>query len=146
MNKELVLSKLGELGFELKEIEDYGYLFRYEDLSMLYIPDEDDDNFLRFALPNVFDVTDENRPFVLEVVNDTNMTIKYTKTCVYDDDVWAFYEYRTFNDDNLEDIIEHGLVLLQSTCYVFRSKVEGDDSYLKNIYDEMNNEEKEDTE
>ena len=72
-------------------------------------------------------MTAENRPFVLEVANDTNMTIKYSKTCVFGESVWVFYEYRLFGDDNIEAIIEHCLLLLQATVGLFYRKVQGED-------------------
>lgn len=127
MSKELILAKIEELGFSIEEAGDFSYVFKYEELTILYMPD-DDENFLRFAVPNIYDVTDENKPFVLEVVNDTNMSIKYSKTCVYGDSVWVFYEYRLFGEDNLEDIIEHSMLLLQASYFLFHRKLEGDDT------------------
>jgi len=127
MSKELILAKIEELGFSIEEAGDFGYVFKFEELTILYMPD-DDENFLRFAVPNIYDVTDENKRFVLEVVNDTNMSIKYSKTCVYGDSVWVFYEYRLFGEDNLEDIIEHSMFLLQASYFLFHRKLEGDDT------------------
>lgn len=128
MNKEKVLNQLEELGFALEEVGEYGYFFKFEDLNILYMPDDDDENFMRFAVPNIYDVTEENKALVLEVVNNTNMTIKYSKTCVFGDDVWIFYEYHLFGEDNLEDILEHSMRLLQATFFLFHRKIEGDDS------------------
>ena len=145
MSKELILAKIEELGFSIEEAGDFGYVFKYEELTILYMPD-DDENFLRFAVPNIYDVTDENKPFVLEVVNDTNMSIKYSKTCVYGDSVWIFYEYRLFGEDNLEDIIEHSMLLLQASYFLFHRKLEGDDTLPGDDEDDddNNNETKED--
>lgn len=145
MNKELILAKIEELGFSIEEAGDFGYVFKFEELTILYMPD-DDENFLRFAVPNIYDVTDENKRFVLEVVNDTNMSIKYSKTCVYGDSVWVFYEYRLFGEDNLEDIIEHSMLLLQASYFLFHRKLEGDDTLPGEDEDDddNNNETKED--
>lgn len=128
MSKELILSKFEELGFALEDAGEFGYFFKFEELSFLYLPDEDDENFLRLAVPNIFDVTEENRSLVMDVVNETNMSVKYSKTCVSNDNVWAFYEYRLFGDGDLEDIIEHGIRLLQVTVGLFYRKIEGDDT------------------
>ena len=145
MSKELILAKIEELGFSIQEAGDFGYVFNFEELTILYMPD-DDENFLRFAVPNIYDVTDENKWLVLEVVNDTNMSIKYSKTCVYSDSVWVFYEYRLFGEDNLEDIIEHSLLLLQASYFLFHRKLEGDDTLPGEDEDDKdnNNETKED--
>ena len=139
MNKEKVLAQLEELGFALEEAGEYGCFFRFEGLNVLYMPDDDDENFLRFALPSIYDVTEENKYLVLEVVNNTNMTIKYSKTCVFGDDVWVFYEYRLFSEDHLEDIIEHSMRLLQATFFLFHRKIEGDDSLPSEDDDENGN-------
>ena len=143
MSKELILAKIEELGFSIEEAGDFGYVFKFEELTILYMPD-DDENFLRFAVPNIYDVTDENKRFVLEVVNDTNMSIKYSKTCVYGDSVWVFYEYRLLGEDNLEDIIEHSMLLLQASYFLFHRKLEGDDTLPGEDEDDNNNETKED--
>ncbi len=143
MSKELILAKIEELGFSIEEAGDFGYVFKFEELTILYMPD-DDENFLRFAVPNIYDVTDENKRFVLEVVNDTNMSIKYSKTCVYGDSVWVFYEYRLFGEDNLEEIIEHSMLLLQASYFLFHRKLEGDDTLPGEDEDDNNNETKED--
>ena len=143
MSKELILAKIEELGFSIEEAGDFGYVFKFEELTILYMPD-DDENFLRFAVPNIYDVTDENKRFVLEVVNDTNMSIKYSKTCVYGDSVWVFYEYRLFGEDNLEDIIEHSMLLLQASYFLFHRKLEGDDTLPGEDEDDDDNETKED--
>ena len=137
MNKTEVLEKLEVLGFDFEEMPDFGYIFKYEGLTLIFMPDNDED-FLRFAAPNIFDVTEDNRAFVLEVVNETNLTIKYSKVCMYCDQVWAFYEYRLFGENELEDIVEHSLLLLHATVALFHRKVEGEDMET----DDNDNEEK----
>lgn len=139
MDKNEVLEKLEVLGFDIEEVPDFGYVFKYEGLTLLFMPDDDED-FLRFAAPNMFDVTDENRAFVLEVVNETNLTIKYSKVCVYGEQVWAFYEYCLFGGD-LEDIIEHSLYLIRATVALFHRKVEGGDIEEKENDEEEKGEE-----
>ena len=138
MDKKEVLEKLEMLGFDIEEVPDFGYIFKFEGLTLLYMPDDDED-FLRFAAPNVFDVTDENRAFVLEVVNETNLTIKYSKVCAYGEQVWVFYEYRVFGGE-LEDIIEHSLYLLRATVALFHRKVEGGDIEVNENDDEKGEE------
>ena len=138
MDKKEVLEKLEVLGFDIEEVPDFGYIFKFEGLTLLYMPDDDED-FLRFSAPNVFDVTDENRTFVLEVVNETNLTIKYSKVCAYGEQVWVFYEYRVFGGE-LEDIIEHSLYLLRATVALFHRKVEGGDIEEKENDDEKGEE------
>lgn len=126
MDKKEVLEKLEVIGFEVEEVPDFGHVFKYEGMNILFMPDDDED-FLRFAAPNIFEVTDENRASVLEMVNDTNLGIKYSKVCVYGEQVWVFYEHRLFGENDLEEIIEHSLFLLRATAAVFLRKIDGED-------------------
>ena len=129
MNKSVILLQLEELGFSIEQVDEDFYFFDYEELKILYMPDNEDDSFLRFAIPYIYDVTEENKPFVLEVVNDTNLAIKYSKTCVYKDTVWIFYEHRIFEEVDLGELLEHTLMLLKATYYLFHRKIEGDDTF-----------------
>lgn len=126
MDKNEIIDTLAVLGFEVEEIPEFGFMFRHEGLAIVYMPDDDED-FLRFAAPNIYDVTEDNRTFIMDVVNDTNLTIKYSKVCIYGDQVWAFYEYRVFGEGHIEDILEHSLMLLHATVSLFHRKIEGGD-------------------
>lgn len=127
MEKKVILEKLEEFGFSVEEIPEFGYVFNYEGINLLYTPDDDDEDFLRFSVPNIFDVTEDNRGLVLDIINDTNLKIKYGKVGVYGTNVWASYEHRIFNDDNIEEVVEHCLLVLQATVVLFHRLVEGDD-------------------
>lgn len=126
MNKTDILETLAVLGFDVEEIPELGFVFKYEVLTLVYMPDSDE-KALRLVVPNIFDVTEDNRAFVLEVVNETNLTIKYSKVCIYGEQVWASYECRLFGEGQLEDIIEHSLLLLHATVALFHRKIEGED-------------------
>ncbi len=128
MKKEEVLERLQELGFDMEEALDIGcYIFKLEGRTFFYIPEESDENMLRFAALNNFDVTEDNRAFVLEVMNDINMNIKYIKVCIIGDQVWAFYEHRLFGEFDIEEIIMHVLLFLRATIVKFDNIVEGGD-------------------
>ena len=127
MEKRVILEKLEEFGFSVEEIPEFGYVFNYEGINFLYTPDNDDEDFLRFSVPNIFDVTEDNRTLVFDIINNTNLKIKYDKVCAYGNNVWATYEHRIFNNDNIEEVIEHCLLVLQATVVLFHRLVEGDD-------------------
>ena len=42
--KKVVLEKLCSMGFEPTLVGDIGYVFNYEEVNFLYMPDDDDDN------------------------------------------------------------------------------------------------------
>lgn len=125
--KEIILKQLRSMGFEPEEEEGLGYVFKYDEMSLLYMPD-DDENFLRIIIPNIYDVTDENRVAVLEAMQETSCIVKYTKVNImYESLVWAVYEHYLVSEENLEDLIEHMVRALMATVAVFHKKVNGDE-------------------
>ena len=43
MEKKVILEKLEEFGFSVEEIPEFGYVFNYEGINILYAPDDEDD-------------------------------------------------------------------------------------------------------
>lgn len=125
--KKIVLEQLNAMGFDTYEISEVGYLFNYEDINYLYMTD-DDEKFLRIAIPNLFDVTDENRIDVLEAMHDTAYLLKYAKVCIMNESsVWALYEHYLSSSDNLTELLEHIIMLLEATAQVFHKKITGEE-------------------
>ena len=126
--KEIILEQLNTMGFEPIELGNVGYAFKYEDLNFLYMPDDNDEQFLRVAIPHLYDVTDENRVTVLEKMHDTGLMLKYSKVCImYEDAVWAIYEHRLSTSEDLTEILEHIIRVLEVTAQVFHMKINGQD-------------------
>lgn len=126
--KEIILDQLKAMGFEPIELGDVGYVFKYEDMNYLYMPDDDDEQFLRIVIPQLFEVTDENRVAVLEAMHDTGLMLKYAKVCImYENAVWAIYEYRLTSTDNLAELLEHIIRVLEAAVHVFYKKINGED-------------------
>lgn len=129
MDTTTVLNTLHDLGFQTEEAPGYGHLFQYEGLMYLYMPEEDDDLFFRVTLPNIHRFDKEDRAFVLDIVNEVNGTIKYTKTFATDDRVWVSYEQRLGpdTDSSVEDSVEFALRILVATATRFQRLLDGDD-------------------
>jgi hypothetical protein len=126
--KEIIIDHLKAMGFDPIELGNAGYIFKYEDMNYLYMPEEDDEQFLRIAIPHLFDVTDENRVAVLKAMHETGLMLKYTKMCImFEDTIWAIYEHRLNNSDNLTELLEHIIRFLEATVYVFNQKINGED-------------------
>lgn len=49
--KEQILNTFATMGFQLEEMEGFGYGFRYEGINYLYMPNDDDEDFLNIAVP-----------------------------------------------------------------------------------------------
>jgi hypothetical protein len=100
---------------------------QYEGMTLLYLFDDDDEEFFRMAAPKIFDVTEENRELLLDIVNEINIKLKYSKTTVLDDAVWVSYEQLLSDDEHIDAVIEHSIMVLQATVYAFHRRVNGDD-------------------
>ncbi len=126
--KEIILEQLSAMGFEPIKLSNVGYAFKYEELNYLYMPDDNDEQFLRIAIPQLHDVTVENRVAVLEAMHDTGVMLKYSKVCImYEDAVWAIYEHRLSICEDLEEMLEHIIRVLEATAQVFHMKINGED-------------------
>jgi hypothetical protein len=143
MKKEDVIETLRSLGFDPQDNENDSFSLGFENLTVLYMWDEDDEDFYRAAIPAIFEVNDENREMVMELVNRANMRMKFTKTTIYGDSVWIFYEASIWDDSLMEAIIEHSVYLLKATFYYFHSMIEGNEHDLTSDEkdDDSNNEE-----
>ena len=128
--KEIVLEQLNSMGFELIELEDMGYIFKYEGQNILYMPDDEDEKFLRIAIPHIFKVTDDNRIAVLEAMHETSSLLKYVKLYImYETFVWAVYEHCLSPTDNMSELLEHIIRGLGETVRVFYMKINGEDPF-----------------
>ena len=125
--KEIILNQLKSMGFDPIEIGDLGYAFQYEDVNYLYMPDDDDEHFLRIAIPHLLEVTDENRIAILEAMQETGLRMKYSKVCIMYQAPWAIYEHRLSLEKDLCDLLEHMIRVLEVTAAVFCKKAMGED-------------------
>lgn len=126
--KEIILDQLKAMGFEPIELGDVGFVFKYEDMNYLYMPDDDDEQFLRIVIPHLFEVTEENRMAVLEAMHETSLLLKYAKVNImYESAAWAVYEHRLTTTDNLPELLEHIIRLLEAAAHVFYMKINGEE-------------------
>ena len=122
--KEIILDQLNAMGFEPIELEDVGFVFKYEDMNYLYMSEDDNEQFLRVVIPHLFEVTDANRVAVLDAMNETDLMLKYAKVCIMcDNAVWAIYEHRLTSTDNLTELLEHIICVLETAAHVFYKKI-----------------------
>ena len=90
--KEQILEAFRDLGFKLEEDEGMGYCFNYEGLNLLYMYNENDDEFLNIALPGIVDVEEDNMLQICALLEKINSTLKYIKAYILGNSVWLFYE------------------------------------------------------
>ena len=90
--KEKILEAFRELGFKLEEEEGMGYCFKYEGLNLLYMYNENDEEFLNIALPGIVEAEDDKMLQICALLEKINSTLKYIKAYMLGNSVWLFYE------------------------------------------------------
>lgn len=129
MIKDDVLSALSALGFIPEEIEGFGYRFDYEGLTIVYSEEEEDTKCLSLMVPNLFDITDENRVAVLETMVKISGTVKYVQPHImFDNQVWINYQHYLGDDEVTPELIEHMIRVLTYATIKFNKIINGDDN------------------
>ena len=90
--KENILEAFRELGFKLEEEEGMGYRFNYEGLNLLYMYNENDEEFLNIALPGIVEVEEDKMLQTFVLLEKINSTLKYIKAYMLGKSVWLCYE------------------------------------------------------
>lgn len=121
----LIVKTLKELGFEPQKYDDLGYVFDMEGIHILYIGDEDTPSFIRFAVPSIFDITDENRAEITGIMYELTKELKYVKAFDINDSVWISYEHCLVSPEELETLVAHIIYSLQHSLVYFNDKLTG---------------------
>lgn len=130
MDKTKVMDALHRLGFQLTEYPDFGYVFRYEGLNVFLYFDGDDNEFIRMTLPCIFEGNDDNRIFLLDLVNEANIKLRYAKIVLRDNEVWVHFETDIYSEPEMEQILQHGILSLQAAHLYFGRLVNGQEDLM----------------
>ena len=131
--KEQILSTFAAMGFQLEKMENFGYSFHYEGISYLYIPNDDDEDFLDIAIPAVVEITEDNRQEAFMLMNELNSTLMYVKAYKHGDSIWLFYERELLGGEDIEKLLSRMILHLENGLDFFHkamdnSKEESDKS------------------
>lgn len=130
--KEKILEAFKALGFEVEDLE-IGYGFQYEGKHYLYMPNDEDEDFLNISLPAVLDIDDENNVTFYQLMDKINGTLKYVKANKLNDSMWLFYERELFGGEDLKQILSRMILHLEAGLMFLRramasSEEDGDDA------------------
>ena len=115
---------LQEEGFCPKETE-FGIDFKCEGRAFVFFYDSDDDQYFRLMMPNIFEVTDENRDAVLSALNETNNAIKVVKAYTpIPQAVWVGFEILVDSTPVLADIVPRGIAMLRGAQQAFYEAIQ----------------------
>jgi hypothetical protein len=122
--KEMLLQFLQKEGF-CPEEDGPTIFFKCEGRSYLFIADEDDQQYFRLMMPNIFDVTDENRDIVLSALNTVNSQLKVVKLYTpIPTQVWIGFEILLDSTPVLSDIVPRGISMLRGAQKGFYEAIE----------------------
>ena len=93
---------------------DFGFVFEYNKLTFFIFWDDNDSQYLKLALPGIYNVDDNNRDDALYAANKVNIEWKVIKTIVLDDEVWVVAEQLIDKTPNLSDLVPRTISILTS--------------------------------
>ena len=91
---------------------DFGFVFEYQKLTFFIFWDDGDDQYLKLALPGIYNVNDNNRDDALIAANEVNIEWKVIKSIVLKEEVWVVAEQLIDKDPNLSDLIPRTIKIL----------------------------------
>ena len=119
--KEQILNVFATLGFQLEEMEGFGYGFQYEGINYLFMPNEDDEEFLNISVPAILEINDDNLHAALMLMDNMNSTLKYVKANKLGGGLWLFYERELFGGEDLEKLVSRMILHLEAAMNFFRN-------------------------
>ena len=105
-----IVELLRNLGFCAHDLDGDGtdFFFKFRQVNYLLMNNNDDENFIRIAIPQVFSVSKENKAMAYHVIERLGYVLKYVKAGISEDDVWLYYEHYVDDDaEPSEELIEH---------------------------------------
>jgi hypothetical protein len=120
---EMVFEYLKKNGLSPTYYNDNTVIFKYQMATFIYVIDNNDVSFFRIEMPEIYDVTEDNRIAVLEAINEVTNTAKvakaYIPTSGGNRNVALSTEILIDGTPVLEDIIPRLLQLLMDTREYF---------------------------
>lgn len=124
-NTELVKEFLSEEGFRYEVNEKNGNIdFKYEMKNYFYVNNDEDNEYFQLVMPNIFDVTEDNRDIALEAANKVNINTKVVKACVMEKGVWLFLETVLDHSPEMNTVIPRALRILQYAYNLFYKTIQ----------------------
>lgn len=116
-----------------EEIEGFGYRFEYEGLTLAYPVNDEDSNCITIMVPNIFDITDENRGEVFAAMLKLCRRVKYVQPQIMhgedSEQVWLHYQHYLGDEgEPTAELIEHMVRALDYATMTFHRIINGDDN------------------
>jgi len=124
MNISTIREILAEEGFRPDIDEDGDITFKYQGYSILIMPDEDDELYLRFVLPNFWPIESEaEREQAVETSVKVTRRVKAAKVFPVKDQMWATVEIFLSSEKCLKDVLDRILSVLHVSVETFAEEM-----------------------
>lgn len=117
---ELVEEFLKKNGFFYEVDPDNGNItFKFEMKDFLLVNTNDDEEYFQLIMPQIYDVSEENREIAIEAANTVNLNTKIAKACILEDGVWLFFESALDYSPEIDIIMKRALRTLDYAAHQF---------------------------
>ncbi len=128
MIKDKVLEILYQLGVQPELVdENFGYRFEYEELTVLFIPEDEDAHTVYFMIPGILDISEDNRVAVLEAMAKLAGKMKFVQPVIISDSVWLNYQHFLGEQEPTPELIEHMIRVLAISTVQFHKFINNED-------------------
>lgn len=118
--QDLFMDMLEDQGMEGWIDSDGDVQFDYEDLTFFIEVNEDDNEFFRVVLPNIWPIESTTEATTaVYAVNTVNSTKKTAKAYIHDDNVWIAVELFIDNPKNVKPVFMRSLGVIMESVDLF---------------------------
>ena len=97
--------------------------FKYNELSYLFVTQNDTGNYFRMILPRILAVGETERNEMLETLNEMNSNFKCVKSTIENDEVWMKVEQLVYSTQDVNTLFNSTLQLLESVILYLRNRI-----------------------
>ena len=97
--------------------------FKYNELSYLFVTQNDTGNYFRMILPRILAVGETERNEMLETLNEMNSNFKCVKSTIENNEVWMKVEQLVYSTQDVNTLFNSTLQLLESVILYLRNRV-----------------------
>lgn len=121
--KEKVLETFKALGFKLDDLGGTAYGFHYEGRSFLFLPNDEDEEFLNIAFPCVLEHDDVDEETFNGAMEKMNSTLKYIKTYEAFGGLTMFYERELIGGEDMKEVVRRMILHLEAGYFFLHRRL-----------------------
>lgn len=102
-------------GVTISKEENNILSFKYKDLNLLFVLDDDDPYYIRIILPNIATASNIKDDYnINEVINNCNTYFKVAKMIIRDNSIWLSIEQFLYSKEKSGDFFKRSLSIVDA--------------------------------